>query len=302
MPALIDGHVVDTAGKLSQDDIDALNRQMEATRLQSGYVIDALVVRSLDGASIDDVAYQTFQTWKPGDAKRDNGVLIVVAPNDRQDRIEVGKGVEGALTDLQTDDIRRAVIEPRLKQNDLRGALAAGADAIAKTLIAADAGQPAPAFGTRVGPAGLLFGGVFLVLILWVLVRSWGGGWGGRGGGGGWWFGGGGFGGGGGGGGFGGGGGGGFGGGGGSSGGGGIERVLLTQAETSLARAVPIVGRWRRPDDEPDCPRSCVLMGAMPRDLHGALVQPCAARRPPWCCRGGASRGRASRGDRRRRR
>ncbi len=79
------------------------HRQLEATRLQTGYVIDALVAGSLEGASIDDVAFQTFQTWKPGDAKRDNGVLIVVAPNRRQDRIEVGKGVEGALTDLQTD-------------------------------------------------------------------------------------------------------------------------------------------------------------------------------------------------------
>jgi uncharacterized protein len=123
VPALVDGHVVDTTGKLSRDDIDALNRQLEATRLQSGYVIDAFVVGSLDGTTIDDVAAQTFQTWKPGDAKKDNGVLIVVAPNDRQDRIEVGNGVEGALTDLQTDDIRRSLIEPRLKQSDFEAPL-----------------------------------------------------------------------------------------------------------------------------------------------------------------------------------
>ncbi|HEY5145199.1 MAG TPA: TPM domain-containing protein, partial [Polyangiaceae bacterium] len=162
VPPLVDGHVVDTAGKLSRDDIDALNRQLEATRLQSGYVIDALVAGSLEGASIDDVAYQTFQTWKPGDAKRDNGVLIVVAPNERQDRIEVGKGIEGALTDLQTDDIRRQLIEPHLKEGDVRGGIAAGADAIAKVLVAADAGQGAPHQGVRIGARGIFFGGVFL--------------------------------------------------------------------------------------------------------------------------------------------
>ena len=151
VPPLVDGHVVDTSGKLSPDDVAALNRQMEATRLQSGYVIDALVVGSLEGGSIDDVAYQTFQTWKPGDAQRDNGVLIVVAPSERQDRIEVGKGVEGSLTDLQTDDIRRQFIEPRLKEGDLRGGIGAGADAIAKVLVGADPGQGAQPQGTRIG-------------------------------------------------------------------------------------------------------------------------------------------------------
>ena len=215
VPPLVDGHVVDTAGKLSQDDIVALNRQMEATRLQSGYVIDALVTGSLDGASIDDVAYQTFQAWKPGDGKRDNGVLIVIAPNERQDRIEVGKGNEGALTDLQTDDIRRKLIEPRLKDGDVRGGIAAGADAIATTLMAADAGHAAPRPGSGGVPSGLLYGALLLFAVVIAIARGFGG----RGGGGGWWFGGGGFGGGGGGGGGfgGGGGGGGFGGGGGSS-------------------------------------------------------------------------------------
>jgi len=170
VPPLVDGHVVDTSGKLSPDDVAALNRQMEATRLQSGYVIDALVVGSLEGGSIDDVAYQTFQTWKPGDAQRDNGVLIVVAPSERQDRIEVGKGVEGALTDLQTDDIRRQFIEPRLKEGDLRGGVGAGADAIAKVLTGADPGHGAQPQGTPIGARTILFGGFFLLIIIFVLV------------------------------------------------------------------------------------------------------------------------------------
>src|SRR6202044_89491 len=141
-PPLVDGHVVDTAGVLTPSDIDALNQQMEAVRVQSGYTIDAFVVKSLDGESIDDLAFDTFQTWKPGQGAKDNGVLIVIAPNDRVDRIETGKGVEGALTDLQTDDIRRLAIEPRLKAGDVRGGIAAGAASIARVLTGADPGTP----------------------------------------------------------------------------------------------------------------------------------------------------------------
>ena len=136
IPPLADGHLVDTAGKLGPQDIDALNRQMEAFRLRTGNVIDVLVTGSLGGESIDDVAYRTFNTWKPGEGNKDNGVLVVIAPNERRDRIEVGKGLEGALTDLQTDDIRQRFIEPRLKVDDVRGALSGGIDAIARALTA----------------------------------------------------------------------------------------------------------------------------------------------------------------------
>ena len=181
MPPLVDGHVVDTAGKLFQDDLGALNRQMEGMRLQSGYVIDALVVGSLEGASIDDVAYRTFKTWKPGDARRDDGVLIVVAPNERQDRIEVGKGIEGALTDLQTDDIRRKFVEPRLKMGDVRGGISGGADAIAKALVAADAGQGAADRGAWIAPQEVLFGGIFLLFVILAIGRAGRGGDGGAG-------------------------------------------------------------------------------------------------------------------------
>jgi uncharacterized protein len=221
-PPLTDGHVVDTAGVLSPEDIAALNRQMEAVRLRSGYVIDAFVVGSLGGEEVADVAFDTFRAWQPGQKDKDNGVLLVIAPNDRKDFLETGKGVQGALTDLQTDDIRRKFIEPRLKVGDVRGGIAAGTAAIARVLMGDDPGTPqAPVARGQNGssPGRVLFFIILLVIVIIVMSR-------GRGGPGGfWWFGGGGGGGwgdGGGGGGWGGGdGGGGFGGGGGSSDGGG---------------------------------------------------------------------------------
>jgi uncharacterized protein len=220
VPPLTDGHVVDTSGQLTQEQIDALNQQMERVRLKSGYVIDALVTGSLEGESIDDVGYETINTWTPGDAKKDNGVVIIVAPNERKDRIEVGKGIEGALTDLQTDDIRRKIIEPRLKAGDIAGGIAAGTQAIAATLMGDDPGQAQRPVGAPVSAARVVFFVILLVIVIWALSRR------GGGGGGFFWFGGGGWGGGGGGGGDcgdwgGGGGGGGFGGGGGHGGGGG---------------------------------------------------------------------------------
>jgi len=204
-PPLVDGHVVDTAGVLAQGDIDALNQQMEAIRLQSGYTIDAFVVKSLEGESIDDLAFDTFAAWRPGQGTKDNGVLIVVAPNDRVDRIEVGKGLEGALTDLQTDDIRREQIEPRLKAGDVRGGIAAGTAAIAGVLTGADPGtRQRPVGGNATGSDGARV--IFYVIVMIVVIVIMARGRGGRGGPGGFfWFGGGG-------GGFGGGGGGGFGG------------------------------------------------------------------------------------------
>jgi len=62
-------------------------------------------VPSLGGEPIEDIAYTTFNTWKIGQHGADNGVLLVLAPGDRRVRIETGKGVGGALTDLQANDI-----------------------------------------------------------------------------------------------------------------------------------------------------------------------------------------------------
>ena len=152
------GPVTDTAGVLDAASKESLAQKLGAIRAQTSYEVTVFVCGSLDGEPIDDVAYATFNTWKLGQAGKDNGVLLLVAPNDRMDWIEVGKGVEGALTDLETDDIRRHVIEPRLKAGDLAGALDAGATAIAHALVTDNPGQasraPArPGQGADVGRA-----------------------------------------------------------------------------------------------------------------------------------------------------
>jgi uncharacterized protein len=207
----IQGHVTDTAGVLSPEDRAALEQRLTRTMDESGREIAVFVVGSLQGETIEDVAYQTFNAWRIGRDKLDNGVLLVIAPQERRIRIETGKGVGGQLTDLQASDIIEHRIAPKLREGSYRAAIDAGIDGIAEALDAI------PGRSQHLDPPmTFLTIGAVLVFIVIVLIRLrfgsgiffWGGG--GRGGG----LGGGGW---------GGGGGGGYSGGGGRSGGGGAS-------------------------------------------------------------------------------
>jgi len=171
VPPPIQGHITDLAGKLSASERDDLEQRLEAVNRASGAEIAVLIVTSLQGETIEDVAYGTFNAWKIGKKDKDNGVLLVIAVAERRVRIETGKGVEGQLTDLQTQDIIQHEIGPALKQDHFYDAIRAGTDAI----VAAISGQPQPGGGPP-GPAGadylnvlwaLLMFGVFGVL-LWL--------------------------------------------------------------------------------------------------------------------------------------
>ena len=204
---------------------------MVALRAQSGYEVTAFVCGSLAGDTIEDVAYATFQGWKLGDASKDNGVLLLIAPHERRVFIQTGKGVQGALPDLAAEDIVQHDVIPRLKVGDVAGAVDRGTDAIGQALLSDDPGAARPSRRREGGvPIRKAVGLTCILLVMIFVLVRWRGGGGGGGGGGGrgfWWIGGGGFGGGGGGndgggdwGGGGGGGGGDWGGGGGGGGGG----------------------------------------------------------------------------------
>jgi uncharacterized protein len=171
-PPLV-GHVVDMTGALGRDDVASLDAKLEGFRQKTGFAIVALVVGPLQDEPIDDVAYTAFNTWQIGDKGKDNGVLIVVAPSDRRVRIETGKGVGGALTDLQANDIIRGVMAPPLREGRLRDAIEAGAGAVAKALVeGTPGGGAAPAAPpVTVSPLtlGVVAGGVVLVLVLLVV-------------------------------------------------------------------------------------------------------------------------------------
>jgi uncharacterized protein len=232
VPAL-SGRVNDHANVLSAERAAALEQRLAAYEQETGHQLALLTVPSLEGDAIESFAIRVYDTWKLGDEKRDEGALLIVVPNERKLRIEVGYGLEGTVPDAIAARIIREVLAPAFQRGDFAGGIDAAFDAIMRA-----ASGKAPPEGAavqerrprnEVARSLALFGQILLPALLIIVVNFMGGGRGRRRRGGGMWIGpsiggfGGGFSGGGfGGGGFGGGGGG-FSGGGGRSGGGGAS-------------------------------------------------------------------------------
>jgi uncharacterized protein len=206
-----------TLGFQEWQEIDRLLKSYEDT---TSTQVVVLMVNSLEGESIEEYANKTFALNKIGQAKKDNGVLLVIAKQDHKVRIEVGYGLEGALTDAVSSQIIRNEITPFFKAENYFGGIVTGVDAIIRTTkgeYQADSrGKKAPAVSMGLVFLAIMFG-IFVLLPMLASRRRSVIGSGGNRYYSGWGYGGGSFGG------FGGGGGGGFSGGGGMSGGGGAS-------------------------------------------------------------------------------
>jgi len=216
-PAL-SGRVVDEAGILSHDAQDKLTALLAEHEQQTGNQVVVVTVKSLQGYDIQEYGVDLGRAWGIGQKGKNNGVLIVVAPNERKVGIDTGYGMEGELTDAQSKLIIENTILPYFKKGDYDSGVLAGTVQVLQAL----GGKPSNAATLPQPPPSQHhdgFGGIpiiFIVIILWIVFGRFlwplfflGGIMGGRGGG----FGGGSF----------GGGGGGFSGGGGSFGGGGAS-------------------------------------------------------------------------------
>lgn len=120
------GRVVDEAGILDASQEAQISGSLEAFEKSTTTQIAVLTVPSLEGEAIEQYAMRVAEAWKIGQADKDNGVLLVVAPSDRQVRIEVGYGLEGALTDAESARIIRGDIIPNFKSGDYFAGIAAG--------------------------------------------------------------------------------------------------------------------------------------------------------------------------------
>lgn len=216
----LSGPVVDEAGALSGSEKARLVSAVEAINASGKTQMAVLIPRSLQGEEIEPYSLAVVEKWQLGKKGKDEGLLFVVAPNERRMRFEVGYGLEGPLPDIYAKRILDDVVGPYLKAGRFADGLLAGVSAVAEKLeIRGEAfEQPAapPKRSRGKFPWPLIF--ILLYVLFTAIRRSSGGGYGRRGGWGGGGWGGGGFGGGGG---WSGGGGGGFGGGGGGFGGGG---------------------------------------------------------------------------------
>ncbi|HTK82530.1 MAG TPA: YgcG family protein [Bacteroidota bacterium] len=225
LPELPEFHqrVIDQTGTLSRDEVQALESKLASFEQETSNQVVVLMISSLQGESIEDYSLRVAEKNKFGKKERNNGILFIVAKDDRKLRIEVGYGLEGALTDALSSQIIRHEITPQFRSGDYYAGITAGVDAIIAATKGEYKGDGKDGNG-RGFPIAPLFVMIFVVMfLLRAFIGSrrhyigrrgsfgspwfWGG------------FGGGGFGGGG----FGGGGGGGFSGGGGSFGGGGAS-------------------------------------------------------------------------------
>ncbi len=172
--------VHDEAGILSASAKAQLEAVLQAHRDSTSNQIAVLVVPSLEGEDIDGYAVRVFKEWKLGQENKDNGVLFLVAMEERQMRIEVGYGLEGVLTDALSSSINRNEVAPYFRQGNYEGGILAGTMAIIKS-IAGEYVNDAPPVQKRKkkSPWGTV---VFFVIMLIVMSRRNKGGGGGMGG------------------------------------------------------------------------------------------------------------------------
>lgn len=133
-PAL-SGRVVDGAGILSAADEAEITETLAKVEGRSTDQIVVVTVPSLQGYAIDDYGYQLGRHWGIGQAGKDNGVLLIVAPNERKVRIEVGYGLEGVLPDALAGLIIERRILPAFKRGDLPAGIKAGIADIRDSLL-----------------------------------------------------------------------------------------------------------------------------------------------------------------------
>jgi uncharacterized protein len=113
-----DGWVTDLAGMLSAGEEQSLEALMESYRSGTSHEIALLIVPDLGGEAIENYALETARAWKIGGQEANNGALVVVSRDDRKIRIEVGRGLEGNLTDSVSGRIIRDVIAPPFKEGN----------------------------------------------------------------------------------------------------------------------------------------------------------------------------------------
>ncbi|CAN7547858.1 TPM domain-containing protein [Phenylobacterium sp. LjRoot225] len=188
------GRVVDNAHILSPQAAQKLDTDLADLEAKTGRQMVVATIPDLQGYDIADYGYQLGRTWGIGQKGEDDGVVFLVAPNDRKVRIEVGYGLEPVLTDALSSVILQTKVLPRFRAGQMEQGVVDGVQAVvqqlalpddqAKANVARAAQVPQKAQDGGGIPVGLI---IAIVVIFWVLgslLRGFGG----RGGGGGLWW------------------------------------------------------------------------------------------------------------------
>ena len=139
VPALT-ARVTDLTGTLTTPERTALEQKLAAVEARKGAQVAVLIVPTTQPEAIEQYSIRVVDAWKLGREKPDDGALLLVAMQDRALRIEVGRGLEGALTDLAANRIIDETITPRFREGDFAGGISAGVDRMIQVID----GEPLP--------------------------------------------------------------------------------------------------------------------------------------------------------------
>jgi uncharacterized protein len=188
----LSGRVVDQADIIPVEEERALSALLEAHERKTTNQVVVAAVASLGGQSIEEYGVALGRAWGIGQAEKDNGVILLVAPSEREVRIEVGYGLEGELTDAISRFIIEASILPRFKAGDMPGGIRRGAEDIV-AVLEGDAAAFAERAKERLDEEDKVSSAVstlvfILIMFAWLMIfgggrrRRYGGGWIGGGG------------------------------------------------------------------------------------------------------------------------
>lgn len=164
------GRVNDYAKMISPPVKAELEKELRNFEQTDSTQIVILTIESLEGDSLEDFSIRVAEAWKIGQKGKDNGVILLVSKKDRKTRIEVGRGLEGKLTDLTAGRIVQLVINPQFKRGDFDAGFSTGIRAIMDaTRGEFKADTPRRTSSKKTGFMSalpfLIFGGIFLLLL-----------------------------------------------------------------------------------------------------------------------------------------
>ncbi len=165
-PRQLRNYVVDETGTLTGSQITALTEKIKSFEDQTSNQIVVYLIPSLGGDAIEDVSMKIAEVNKIGKKDKNNGVLLLIAKNDRKLRIEVGYGLEGALTDALSASIIRNDITPSFKSGNFYEGIQNGVDAI----IAATKGEYTADKNKKSTEGGICMGVPIFVILIFMII------------------------------------------------------------------------------------------------------------------------------------
>ncbi len=161
--------VVDTAGLLGASEADDFAARFAALEQRKGSQIVLLVVPTTAPEEIEQFAIRVFDQWRPGRANIDDGVLLLIARDDRRARIEVGRGLEGVVPDAIANRLIVDYLVPRFRAGDYRGGIDGVTTALVRLIDGEALPEPAPA---RDGARERGFGGLMPAVVIAFILAS----------------------------------------------------------------------------------------------------------------------------------